>query len=169
MLLVWLSRDDSVSDPDTWDEVSFIVDLCASTSFFCLGVWVCLRVSLVKSLWIVVKWVSWGCCQTTSGIGGSVKWVASGLSVAAPEWRHGIFSLNSGLQPGYFHLSHFEQLFLGPDFVFPVFSAGEAVYWLHWLYDSISLWNGLSYHMSHRVGKQFLAFFRLCYCSCCCC
>ena len=56
-------------------------------------------------------------------------------------------------------MSHFDWLFLGPDFLFPVFSAGEAVYWLHWLYDSISLLNGLFYHMSHRVGKQFLAFF----------
>ena len=131
--------------------------------------WVSLWVSLVKSSWIVVKWVSWGWCQTTFGIGGSVEWVISGLSVAAPESRNGIFSLNSGLQPGGFPLSHFEWLFLGPDFVFPVSSAGEAVYWLHWLHDSISLWNGFSCHMSHTVGKQFLAFFRLCGSFCCCC
>ena len=39
-----------------------------------------------------------------------------------------IFSLNFGLQPEQFHSSHFDWLFLGPDFVFPVFSAGEAVY-----------------------------------------
>ena len=56
-------------------------------------------------------------------------------------------------------MSHFDGLFLEPDFVFPVFSAGEAVYWLHWLHDSCSLWNDMFCHMSHRVGKQFLAFF----------
>ena len=37
MLLVWFSRSDSVSDPDNWDEVSFIGDVCAPTSFLCLN------------------------------------------------------------------------------------------------------------------------------------
>ena len=99
MLLVWSFRSDSVSDADTWDEVSFIGDACASKSFFCLnsGMWVFLWVSLVNTLWILVKWVSWGCCQTTSGFGGSVKWVTYGLSITAPEWRRGIFSLIFGL------------------------------------------------------------------------
>ena len=50
MLLVWFSRSDSVSDPDTCDEVSFIGDVCASTSFFCLGEWVSFLVSLGKVL-----------------------------------------------------------------------------------------------------------------------
>ena len=39
----------------------------------------------------------------------------------------------------------------------------EALYWLHWLHSSISLWSGFSFHMSHRVDKQILAFFQLCF------
>ena len=150
VMLAWFS----VSDPDTWDEISFIGDVCASTSLLCLNscMWVFLWVSLVKTLWLLVTWVSWGCCQTASGIGGSVEWVTSGLSIAAPEWTRGILSFYFGLQPEY-HSSHLDWLLLGPDFVFPVFCAREAVYWLQWLRSSIPLWNGLSCHMSHRMDK----------------
>ena len=68
-------------------------------------------------------------------------------------------------------MSHFDWLFLGPVFVFTIFYAVEAVYWLHWLQSSISVSSRLSSHVSHRVDKQFLAFFQLCYCFCsfCCC
>ena len=37
LLRVWFSRNDSVSDPDFWDEVFSIGDVCASTSFLCLN------------------------------------------------------------------------------------------------------------------------------------
>ena len=171
VLLVWFPRSDSVADPDTWGEVSFIGDVCDCTSLFCLksGVWVLLLLLVFQFLYVWLKWVFWDCCHTTSGIGGSL--VVSGLSIAAPEWRRGIFTLTFGLQPEFLQSSHFDWLFLGPDSVFLVFFAGEAVYWLHWLHSSISLWSGLSSHMFHRVDKQFSAFFQLCYsfCSCCCC
>ena len=146
VLLVWFSRSNSESDPDTWDEVIFISDVCASTSFSCL-------IIIVEFSCLSIQWVSWGCCQTTSRIGGSL--VVSRLSIADPEWIRGIFSLNSGLQPGYFHSSHLSGLFLGPDSVFPVFCAGEVVYWLHWFHSSIFLWSCLPTHMSDGVDNQF--------------
>ena len=100
VLPVWFFRNVSVLDPDNGGEVSFIGDVCDSTSFLCLisGMWVFLWVSVVEVLWSLVKWVSWGCCQTTSGIGGSFKLVVSGLSIAAPDWGRGTFSLIFGLQ-----------------------------------------------------------------------
>ena len=141
-----------------WCEVFLIGDVCVSTSFLRLnsGVWVPLFVSVVEFLWLSIKWDSWGCCQTISGIGWSL--VIFGLSIAAPEKRRGIFSLNFGLQPEQFHSNHFDWFFLGPDSVFPVFYAREAVYWLHWLHSSTSLWSSLFSHMSYSVDKQFLSF-----------
>ena len=96
-LLVCFPGSGSVLDTDTWGEVFLMGDVCDSTSILCLdsGMWVFLWVSLLKG-----TWVSRGCCQTTSGNGGSFNWVVSGLSIAAPEWRRGIVGLNFGLQPG---------------------------------------------------------------------
>ena len=138
---------------DTWCEVSFISDIFSCSS------WV---------FWIN-NWVSWNCYQTTSWIGG--RSVVSGLSIAAPEWKRSIFFSNFGLQRGQFHSNHFDCVFLGPDSVLRVFCGVEVIYWCRWLHNSTSLWSGLSVHMFHRVGKQFLALFWLCYCfcGCCCC
>ena len=152
VFLVWFCRSDSVSDPHTWDDVSFTGDVCASTSFLRLML-------LVDLLCISIKWVSWCCCQTILRFGRSL--VVSGLSIAVPEWRRVIFSLNLGLQSRYFHSSHFDWLFLVPEFVFPVFCAT--------VHSSIYLWSGLSCHMSQRVDKQFLTVFQLCHCFCSCC
>ena len=55
-------------------------------------------VSVVEVLWILVKWVSWGCCQTTFGIGWCNNFIFFGLSIAASEWRRGTFNLNFRLQ-----------------------------------------------------------------------
>ena len=98
VLLVWFSRSDSVSDPDTWGEISLIGVVCNSTSYFCLnsGVRVLLLIILVEFLCKSIKWVSWGFCQTIPGIWWNL--VFSGRSTAAPEWRRGIFSFNFGLQ-----------------------------------------------------------------------
>ena len=82
VLLVWFPRSDSVSDPDTWGEVSLIGDVCDSTSILRL-------IKVVNFLCISTKRVSLGCCQTASGVVGSL--VVSDLSIAAPEWRRGIF------------------------------------------------------------------------------
>ena len=86
---VWFSRNSSLSDPDNWGEVSFNGDVYDYTSFlrWKSGVWVQLKILLVVLLWISIRWVSWCCCQTTSGIGGTL--VVSRLSVSAPEWRRG--------------------------------------------------------------------------------
>ena len=78
---------------------------------------------LFKLFWSVM--VSVGCCQTTSGIGGSFGiLVVSGLTLAAPEWRRGVSSLMFGLQLGYSHLSCFGHFFVGLGFVLPVFYSG---------------------------------------------
>ena len=119
--------------------------------------WVFFWVSVVIVFWILVEWVSWGCCQTISGIGGSINLVVFCLSVAAPEWRRGIFSLNFGLQLEELRWSHFGWLSLGFDSVSPIFCAGEAVEWLHWLQSNNSLWNGLFFDTSHRVFSFLLA------------
>ena len=136
---LWFFRNGSVLDPDTWGEVSLVGDVCDSTSLLCLnsGFWVLLLVSVVEFPWISIIWVSWGCCQTNSGIGGNL--VASRLSIAAPELKCGNFSLNSGMQPAQFHSTEFDCFFVGPVSVPPVFSAGEAVSWLRYLRSSISL------------------------------
>ena len=144
VLLVWFPRSESVSDPHTWGEVFLIGDVCDSTSFLRL-------ILVVLFLCISIQWVTWGCRQTTSGIGGSS--VVSGLSIAAPEWRRGIFSLIFGLQHEQLHSSLFDWLFVGPDSIFLVFCAGEAVCWLHLLHSKSSLWSGLFSHMSLRVDN----------------
>ena len=68
--------------------------------------------------------------------------VVSGLSVAAPEWRRGVFSLKFGLQLGHSHLSCFDPFSVGVGFVFPVVCSGEAVCWLRLRQGNISLWSG---------------------------
>ena len=70
--------------------------------------------------------VSVGCCQTTSGVGGSfgISFV-SGLSDAAPEWRRGVSSLKFRLQLGHSHLSCFEHFCVVLGFVFPVVYSGR--------------------------------------------
>ena len=87
VLLVWFSRNESLLDPNTRGEVCFNGDLCASTSIFCWnsGVLILLLLSLVEFLIILVEWVAWGCCQTTSVVGGNVLLVVFGVLVAAPE------------------------------------------------------------------------------------
>ena len=99
--------------------------------------------------------ISVGCCQTTSGIGGSfdISFV-SGLSHAAPEWRRGVVSLKFGLQLGHSHLSCFVLFFARLGSVLVVVDSGEAVYLLRLLQGSISLWSGWFYYRSHRVGRQ---------------
>ena len=126
--LVWFSKNGSVSDPNIWREVSLIGDVCGSTSFLCLnsGVWVLLLGTVVEFLWISIKWDSWVCCQTTSVIVGSL--VVSGLSIAALEWRRSTFISNSGLQLEAIRSTEFDRIFGGPDSIFLVFCAGEAVY-----------------------------------------
>ena len=155
------SRNDIGSFP-----VWFPEDCSVATTWFCgwvpLGgdVWLATFVFTVESLLVLFRlsWsvmVSVGCCQTTSGIGGSlVISFVSGPSRAAPEWRRGVFNLKLGLQLGHCHLSCFEHysVDLGP--VLPVVYFVEAASLLHLLQASISLWSGYFYHLSHRVGRQ---------------
>ena len=63
-------RRGSVLDRYTFGEVSFIVEVRGSTSFLCLnwGMRVLYWVSVVRFLWKLTKWVSWGCCQTTCSV-----------------------------------------------------------------------------------------------------
>ena len=172
VLPVWFPRVRSVLDPDIWGELSFIGDVCIFTSFLCLnsGMWVFLSFSVFGILWLLVNWVSWGCCYTTSGIGWIIKLAISGLSIATPEWIRGFCNLNFGLQLEQLAAGRFEWLSLGPEYVLPFLSGAEKVDWLLWVQNSISLRIGLFSHGSHRVGKQFLTFVWLCYCSCgyCC-
>ena len=86
--------------------------------------------------------VSVGCCQTTSGIGGSfgIPFV-SGLSHAAPEWRRGVASLKFELQLGHSHLSCFAQFSAGLGIVLPVVYFGQAVCLQRLLQGNISLWS----------------------------
>ena len=144
----------------------FPEDCFVVSTWFCrwvpLGgdVWLATFVFKVESLVILFKF-SWfvsfsvGCCQTASGIGGGLDFsFVSGLSHGGPEWRRGVFSLQLGLQLGHFHLSCFEHYFAGFGSVLLAVYFVEAVCSLRLLQDSISLWSGLFYHMSHRVGRQ---------------
>ena len=135
-------------------------------------VWVATFVFKVESLLVLFK-LSWfvtisvGCCQTTSGIGGSLDIAfVSGLSHAAPEWRRCVVSLMFGLQLGHSRLSYFEDYSVELGFVLPVVYSVEAFCLLRLLQGSISLWSGWFYHMSHRVGRQVKAFclFEYLYC-----
>ena len=132
----------------------FPEDCSVVSTWFCgcvpLGddVWLATFVFKVESLVTLFK-LSWfvsfsvGCCQTALGIGGSLDFsFVSSLSHAGPEWRRGVFSLKLGLQLGHFHLSCSEHHFAGFGSVLPVVYFVEAVYSLHLLQDSISLWNG---------------------------
>ena len=121
------SRNDTGSFP-----VWFPEDCSVATTWFCgwvpLGgdVWLAIFVFKVESLVVLFK-LSWsvmisvGCCQTTSGIGGSLHIsFVSGLSRAAPEWRRGVFSLKLGLQLGHCCLSCFELYSVNCGSVLPV-------------------------------------------------
>ena len=137
-----------------------------ATTWFCgwvpLGgdVWFAAFVFKVESLlglfklsWFVT--ISVGCCQTTSGIGGSLDLAfVSGLSHAAPEWRRGVVNLKFGLQLGHSRLSYFEHFSVELGFVVPIVDCVEAVCLLRLLQGSNSLWSAWFYHMSHRVGRQ---------------
>ena len=123
-------------------------------------VWLATFVFKVESLWVLFK-LSWfvtisvGCCQTTSGIGGSLDILfVSGLSDAAPEWRRGVVILKFGLQLGPSRLSFFEHFSVELGFVLLVVYSVEAVCLLRLLQGSISLWSDWFYHMSHSVGGQ---------------
>ena len=87
--------------------------------------------------------ISVGCCQTNSGIGGSldISFVSS-LSHAAPEWRSGVFSLKFGLQLGHSHLSCIEHYSVDLGSVLPVVYSVGAVCLQRLLQDSIYLWSG---------------------------
>ena len=134
--------------------VWFPEDCSVVSTWFCgwvpLGgeVWLATSVFTVESILVFFK-LTWfvsfsvGCCQTTSGIGGSLDFsFVSGLSHAGPEWRRGVFSLKFGLQLWHSYLSCFEHYFAGFVSVLPVVYFVEAVYSLHLLQDSISLWSG---------------------------
>ena len=96
---------------------------------------------LFKSSWLVM--ISVGCCQTTSGIGGSLDIsFVSGLSYAALEWIRGVLRLKFGLQLGHSHLSCFEHYSVDLGSVLPVVYSVEAVCLLHLLQESISLRSG---------------------------
>ena len=110
--------------------------------------WLATLVFQVESL-LVFSRLSWslmvsvGCCQTTSGIGGSfVNSFNSDLSHADPDWKRGVASLKFELQLGYSHLSCFAHFFVGLGFVLPVVYSGEAVCLLRLLQSNISLWSG---------------------------
>ena len=137
-----------------------------ATTWFCGwvpsggDVWLATFVFTVESILVLFK-LSWsvtisvGCCQTTSGIGGSLDIsFVSGLSHAAPEWRRAVVNLKFGLQHGHSHRSCFVHLLAGFGYVLCVVDSGEAVYLLRLLQGSISLWGGWFYHMSHRVERQ---------------
>ena len=146
--------------------VLFPEDCSVVSTYFCgwvpLGgvVWRATSVFEVESLVILLTsscfvLVSVGCCQTTSGIGGSlVVLLVSGMWRAFPEWKRGAVSLKVGLQLGHSRLSHFEYFSVGLGFVLPAVYFWAAVCSLRLLQGSISPWSGLSCHMSHRVGKQ---------------
>ena len=155
------SKNDTGSFP-----VWFPEGCSVPTTWFCgwvpLGgdVWLATFVLKVESLWVLFK-LSWfatfsvGCCQTTSGIGGSLDIsFISGLSHAAPEWRRGFFSLKLGLHLGHSRLSCFELYSVDLGSVLPVVYSVAAVSLLRLLQVSISLWSGYFYHMSHRVEGQ---------------
>ena len=105
-------------------------------------VWLATFVFRVESLFVlfISSWsvtISVGCCQSTSGIGGSFdNWFVSDLSHAAPEWRRGVFSSKFGLQLGQSHLSCFVHLSAGLGFVLLVVDSGEVVYLLRLLQGS---------------------------------
>ena len=172
VFLVWLPRNGSVSDLNSWGEVCIVGDVCASASFLCviLGLRVFRWVSVFKSSWVLnilifSTDVSGGCSQTSSMIGRNFVSMVCDLSVAGWGWRSGSFCLHFE----YFHLSCFGCFFAGLDSLLPIFCSREAVHWPHSLQNSISLWSSLFFNMFHRVGKQFLAVFLLYYCFCCYC
>ena len=165
----WLSVEESLEQlrNDTGSfPVWFLEDCSVASTYFCgwvpLGGVVWLATSVFKVELLLVLFISFcfvmisvGCCQTTSGIGGSlVISFVSGLSRAVPEWRRGVVSLKVGLQLGHFHLSCFEHYSVDSGFVLPAVYSWVALCLLHLLQGSISLWSDLFYHMSHRVGRQ---------------
>ena len=142
------SRNGTGSFPVFPEDFSVVSTWCCGWVPLGGDVWLATFVFIVDSLVVLFK-LSWfvtisvGCCQTTSGIGGSLDFsFVSGLSHAGPEWRRGVFSLKLRLQLGYFHLNCFEHFFAGFGSVLPVVYFVEAVYSLHLLQDSISLWSG---------------------------
>ena len=165
----WLSVEESLEllRNDTGSlPVWFLEDCSVVTTWFCcwipLGGDVWLATSVFKVEFLLVLFISScfvmlsvGCCQTTSGTGGSlVISFVSGLSRAVPEWRRGVVSLKLGLPLGHSHPGYFEYFSVGLGFVLPAVYSWEAVYSLRLLQGSISLWSGLFCHMSHRVKRQ---------------
>ena len=165
----WLSVEESLEQlrNDTGSfPVWFPEDCSVVTTWFCcwvpLGgdVWLAISAFKVELLlvWIISScfvMISVGCCQTTSGIGGSlVISFVSGLSRAVPEWRRDVVGLKVGLQLGHSHPSYFEYFSVGLGFVLPAVFSWETVCSLRLLEGSISLWGGLFCHLSHRVERQ---------------
>ena len=165
----WLSVEESLeqlrNDTESFS-VWFPEDCSVVTTWFCgwisLGgdVWLAtfvFKVELLVVLFISSCFVmiSVGCCQTTSGIGGSsVILFVSGLSRAVPEWRRGVVSLKVGLQLGHSHPSYLEYFSVGLGFVLPAVYSWEVVCSLRLVQGSISLWGGLFCQMSHKVERQ---------------
>ena len=165
----WLSGKESLEQlmNDTGSfPVWFPEDCSVVTTWFCCwvpmggDVWLATFVFKVESVLLLFIWscfvlISVGCCQTTSGIRGSLVFsFVSGLSRAVPEWRRGVVSLKVGLQLGHSHPSYFEYFSVGLGFVLPAVCSWEAVCSLRLLQGSISLWSGLFCHMSQRVERQ---------------
>ena len=85
---------------------------CYSRLVSFLGILIVESILLTPRLYVLLD-VSGGCCQTTSGIGGSfVVLIVSGISHAAPEWRRGVSSLEFGLQPEHSHPAFWGIFFL---------------------------------------------------------
>ena len=124
---VWFPAGCSLATTSFCAWVPFSGDVWLAIVVFC-WVWVIIESILVlfRLAWFVM--VSVGCCQTTPGLGGSFGIsFFSGLSVAAPEWTRGNFSLKFGLQLGHSHLSCFEQFSVGLGFVLPAVYSEKAV------------------------------------------
>ena len=107
--LVSISQSWAVVVLDFWSGVTAAGDVCIATSNICvcsslLAFWV---VSVVQFLFLLTSsWLSTdttgGCCQATSGIGGSLVYsVISGLPDAVAKWRRGVFNLEIGAKPGH--------------------------------------------------------------------
>ena len=134
---VWFPGSCSVASTRFCYWVPLSGDILLATFVFKVE-WLLVLVELNWSVTISVR-----CCQTNSGIVGSLDIsFVSGLSHAAPEWRRGIFSLMLGLQLGHSHLSCFEHYFVDLGSVLPVVYSVEAVCLLRLLQGSISLLSG---------------------------
>ena len=128
LLPVSFPRSCSVSNPIFWGELPLGVDACNAEPFLCLGlvVWVSWVSSVVDSHLILYELVvhrdvSWGCCQKTSEIDGSVVYLfVWAVPVGIPEWRRNVLRLNVKLQARQPKLHFPTRLVVGFVSVLPV-------------------------------------------------